>query len=188
MFSMLLSLALSASAATWEVDAAHSTIGFSVTHMSVSTVRGVFGTVNGTIEYDPANVAASKFTGTVATASVDTNNAERDGHLKNADFFDVVKFPEMKFASKSVRNVTTDAFEVVGDLTIHGITKEVVFKVKKPAPAMVDPWGATKSGTTATATINRKDFGVSWNKQLDTGGWVVSDEVAVELLLELKKK
>jgi polyisoprenoid-binding protein YceI len=188
MLSMLLSLALTASAATWEVDAAHSTVGFTVTHMSVSTVRGVFGTVSGSIEYDPASPAASKFTGTVSTASVDTNNADRDSHLKNADFFDVEKFPEMKFASKSVRNVTADAFEVVGDLTLHGVTKEVVFKVKKPAPPMVDPWGATKSGTTATTTINRKDFGVSWNKQLDSGGWVVSDEVQVELLLELKKK
>ena len=188
MLFALAALLVPAHAATYEVDAAHSTIGFSVTHMSVSTVRGVFGTVSGTIEYDPANVAASRFSGTVGVASVDTNNNDRDAHLKNADFFDVAKFPEMKFVSKSVRNVTADAFEIVGDLTIRGVTREVVFKAKKLAADKVDPWGNTKSGTTATATINRQDFGVSWNKALDQGGWVVSDEVNVELLLELTKR
>jgi polyisoprenoid-binding protein YceI len=94
----------------------------------------------------------------------------------------------MTFTSKSVRNVTADGFEVVGDLTLHGVTKEVVFKVKKLAADKVDPWGNTKSGTIATTTINRQDFGVSWNKALDQGGWVVSDDVQVELLLELTKK
>jgi polyisoprenoid-binding protein YceI len=184
----LLSLLAPAHAASYEVDAAHSTIGFSVTHMAVSTVRGVFGTVTGTVDYDPANVAASKFSGKIGIASVDTNNAERDTHLKNPDFFDAAKFPEMTFTSKSVRNVTADGFEVVGDLTLHGVTKEVVFKVKKLAADKVDPWGNTKSGTIATTTINRQDFGVSWNKALDQGGWVVSDDVQVELLLELTKK
>lgn len=188
MLFALVSLLAPAFAATYEVDAAHSTIGFSVTHMSVSTVRGVFGTVTGTIEYDPANVAASKFEGKVGVGSVDTNNNDRDAHLKNPDFFDAVKFPEMTFASKSVRNVTADGFEVVGDLTIRGVTKEVVFKVKKLAAEKVDPWQNTKSGTVATAVINRKDFGVSWNKAIDQGGWVVGDEVNVELLLELSKK
>lgn len=184
----LLSLLAPAFAATYEVDAAHSTIGFSVTHMSVSTVRGVFGTVSGTIDYDPANIAASKFSGKVGVGSVDTNNNDRDAHLKNADFFDVANFPEMTFVSKAIRNVTADGFEIVGDLTIRGVTKEVVFKTKKLSADKVDPWGNTKSGTTATATINRKDFGVSWNKAIDQGGWVVSDEVQIELLLELTKK
>ena len=185
--SLVAALSIPATAATWEVDGVHSQVGFSVTHMTVSTVRGTFGAVSGTIEYDPANPTAAKFSGKVGIASVDTNNADRDAHLVSPDFFDVAKFPEMSFESKSVRNVTATGFELVGDLTLRGVRKEVVFKVAKLAPEMTDPWGAVKSGTTATTVINRKDFGVSWNKQLDQGGWMVSDEVAVQLELELKK-
>lgn len=190
MFASWLAVALAtpAFAATYEVDGAHSQIGFSVSHMSVSTVRGAFGTVTGTVTYDPAKVEATQVTGKVGIASVDTNNADRDKHLVAPDFFDAVKFPEMTFTSTAVKNVTKDAFDLVGDLTLHGVTKPVTFHVNKLAPDVKDPWGNTKSGTTATAKINRQDFGVSWNKALDQGGYVVGDEVSITLDLELLKK
>lgn len=186
--ALVLMSSLPAFAATYEVDAAHSQVGFSVSHMTVSKVRGAFGTVSGTIQYDPANVPATRVDGKVGIGSVDTANVDRDKHLVSPDFFDAVKFPEMTFVSKSVKNVTSTTFDLVGDLTLHGVTKEVVFKVNKLAPDVKDPWGNTKSGTTATTTLNRQDFGIAWNTKLDSGGYVVGDEVAVTLELELTKK
>lgn len=188
LLSLTLALATPAVAATYEVDASHSQVGFSVTHMMVSTVRGSFGTVSGTIEYDPKNVAATKVSGKVTVASVDTNNADRDTHLKSAEFFGVDLFPEMTLKSKSVKNIGRTGFDLVTDLTIHGVTKEVVFHVNSLSADFTDPWGNVKAGTSATATINRQDFGVSWNKTLDQGGLVVGDEVALQLDLELLKK
>lgn len=193
--SILRSLALlpllvassSALAATYQVDPSHTRVGFSVSHMMVSTVRGEFGTVAGTVDYDPANVAATKVDATVGITSVDTRDAKRDEHLRSPDFFDAVKFPEMKFKSKAVKNVTPTTFDLVGDLTIRGVTKEVTFKVNKLAADRKDPWGNTKSGTRATATINRQDFGVTWNNTLDGGGVLVGDEVTIELDVELNK-
>jgi polyisoprenoid-binding protein YceI len=186
--ALLLGVSLPAFAATYEVDPVHSQVGFSVTHMTVSTVRGVFGKVTGTVEYDAANVAATKVNGTVTIDSVDTNNADRDKHLVSPDFFDAAKFPSMTFTSKAVKNVTKTTFDLVGDLTIRGVTKEVTFKVNRLAPDMKDPWGNVKSGTIATTTINRQDFGVAWNTKLDQGGYVVGDDVAISLELELLKK
>jgi polyisoprenoid-binding protein YceI len=186
--ALLLGVSLPAFAATYEVDPVHSQVGFSVTHMTVSTVRGVFGKVTGTVEYDAANVAATKVNGTVSIDSVDTNNADRDKHLVSPDFFDATQFPSMTFTSKAVKNVTKTTFDLVGDLTIRGVTKEVTFKVNRLAPDMKDPWGNVKSGTIATTTINRQDFGVAWNTKLDQGGYVVGDDVAISLELELLKK
>lgn len=186
--SLLLALTTSAQAATWEVDPTHSQVGFAVSHLMISTVRGSFGTVSGTVEYDPARPVATRVSGTVGVASVDTNNGDRDKHLASADFFDVAKFPEMSFRSRSVRNVTKAGFELVGDLTIRGVTREMVFTVDRLAPEMKDPWGNVKSATSATATINRHDFGVSWNANLDGGGYVVGDEVVLTLDLELVRK
>jgi polyisoprenoid-binding protein YceI len=186
--ALFLMFSAPALAATYEVDAAHSQVGFSVSHMMVSKVRGHFGTVTGVVEYDPANVAATKVNGKVGIASVDTANADRDKHLVSPDFFDVAKFPEMTFVSKGVRNVTATTFDLVGDLTLRGVTREVVFRVNKLAADVKDPWGNTKSGTTATTVLNRQDFGVAWNTKLDTGGYVVGDEVAVTLELELTRK
>lgn len=176
-----------ASAATYEVDPAHSMVGFSVAHMSFSTVRGFFGTMSGTVEWDAANPAATKVAGKVSVDSVNTMNADRDAHLKKPDFFDAVRFPEMTFASTAVRNVTADGFDLVGNITIRGVTKEVVFKVKKLSAERTDPWGATKVATTATTTLNRQDFGVSFNQNLDQGGYLVGNDVTVTLDLELKK-
>ncbi len=194
MARLLLALTLSfaaatpAFAATYTVDSSHSHIGFSVTHMMVSTVRGSFGTVSGTVEYDPANIAATKVNATVGVASVDTRDGKRDDHLRAPDFFDAKKFPEMKFVSKSVRNVTDTTFDVVGDLTLRGVTKEVVLTATKLPEARKDPWGNVKTGTHVTGKINRKDFGVSWSANLDGGGVVVGDEVTIDLDVELAKK
>ena len=184
----LLASAPSAFAATYDIDPAHTRVGFSVSHMMVSTVRGEFGTVSGTVEWDPAKVAATKVDAVVGIASVDTRDPKRDDHLRSPDFFDATKFAEMKLVSKAVKNITPQGFDLVGDLTIRGVTKEVVFKVKTLPGERKDPWGNLKTGTHATATINRQDFGVNWNTALDGGGVVVGDEVTIELDVELNRK
>lgn len=183
--SLLTSLA---SAASYDVDPAHTHVGFSVTHMTIATVRGEFGTVSGTVDYDPANVAATKINATVAVSSVDTREPKRDAHLAAPEFFDAAKFPTMTFVSRSVANAGASGFDVVGDLTIRGVTKPVTFHVDPISAEIKDPWGGFRRAAHATAKINRKDFGVSWSGTMDSGGYVVSDEVAIELDVELKKK
>ncbi len=188
---MLLSLILSLSsaiAATYQVDASHSRVGFAVSHMMVSTVRGEFGTVSGTVDYDPANVSATKVSAEVSVVSVATREAKRDEHLESAEFLDAAKFPSMTFVSKSVKNPSSTGFDLVGDLTIRGVKKEVTFRVNPISKEYKDPWGNVKAGTSATATINRQDFGVSWNATLDGGGYVVGDDVKIELDIELLKE
>ncbi len=185
----LLSLATPAFAASYTVDPVHSRVGFSVAHMTVSSVKGEFGTFNGTMEWDPKNVAATKAEGTVTIGSVNTREAKRDDHLRSADFFDAVKFPEMKFVSTGVQNIKPEGFDLVGNLTIRGVTKPVTFKVKTLAPDAKDPfYGTIKTGTTATAVIDRQAFGVSFSKALETGGLLVGNDVTIELDLELNKK
>lgn len=184
----LLTTASSAFAATYDVDPTHTRVGFSVTHMMVSTVRGEFGVVSGTVEWDPANVAATKVNATVGVNSVDTRDPKRDEHLRSADFFDIAKFADMTLKSKSVKNITPEGFDLVGDLTIRGITKEVTFKVKTLPGDRKDPWGNMKTGTRATATINRQDFGMKWNTAIDGGGYIVGDEVTIELDIELARR
>lgn len=190
--SGLVALALLAStpalAATYTIDASHTRVGFAVTHMMVSTVRGEFGAVEGTVEFDAKNLTATKVNAKVGITSVDTRDPKRDDHLRSPDFFDVAKFPEMTFVSKSVKNVSKDGFDLVGDLTIRGVTKEVVFRVKPFSQEYKDPWGNYKVGTSATAKVNRQDFGVSWSKALDGGGYVVGDEVTIELDVEMGRK
>lgn len=189
MLFFVLSLLSPAQAATYSIDASHTHVGFAVKHMMVSTVRGEFGTVSGTVEFDPAKLTATSVTAEVAVDSVDTREAKRDGHLKSPDFFDASAFPKMNFVSKKVQNVGADgSMELVGDLTIRGVTKSVVFKVSPFSKEYKDPWGTTKVGTTATTTINRQDFGVKWNTALDGGGYVVGDEVSITLDVELNKK
>lgn len=181
-------LSLPASAATYEIDAGHTNVGFKVKHMMVSWVRGSFGVVSGTVEFDAAAPASTKVNAVVAVKSIDTGLADRDEHLRKDDFFDVVKFPEITFASKSVQAVTAEGFDVVGDLTMHGVTKPATFHFTMPAAERKDPWGNTKSGLTATSKINRQDWGLSWNKALDEGGVVVGDEVIIEIDVELSRK
>lgn len=178
-------LPTTAAADTWKVDGAHTQVGFSVSHMMVSTVRGTFGTFDGTVETD-AKGKLTGLQGTVDITSVDTADAKRDEHLRSPDFFDAAQFPKMTFTSKAVKAVG-DAYEVKGDLTIRGVTKPVTLKVEAIRGPITDPWGNVKAGTSATTTINRQDFGVSWNSTLDAGGVVVGDEVKITIDLEVVK-
>ncbi|MBF0567437.1 MAG: YceI family protein [Nitrospirae bacterium] len=176
------------SAATWEIDPEHTTIGFSVRHMMVSNVKGLFSHFSGKAIIDDADMTKSSFSATIDTSSIDTKIAKRDTHLKSADFFDVTKFPDMTFVSKKVIPEGKDHMKVIGDLTIKGTTKEVTLEVDGPSAAMKDPWGNMRRGASAAAKINRKDFGLIWNKALETGGVLVGDEVTINLEVEMIKK
>ncbi|MBF0487787.1 MAG: YceI family protein [Nitrospirae bacterium] len=176
------------SADTWEIDPDHTTIGFSVRHMMVSNVKGLFGHFSGKAVIDDADMTKSSFSATIDTSSIDTKIAKRDTHLKSADFFDVTKFPDMTFVSKKVIPEGKDHMKVIGDLTIKGTTKEVTLEVDGPSAAMKDPWGNMRRGASAAAKINRKDFGLTWNKALETGGVLVGDDVTINLEVEMIKK
>lgn len=184
----LLSLAPGlAAASTWEIDPAHSNVEFSVRHLMVSTVKGNFPKVSGVVEIDDKNIAKSKVEVTLETASVDTREPKRDAHLRSPDFFDAAKYPTITFRSTKVEKAG-GKLKVTGDLSLRGVTKAVVLMVEGPSPALKDPFGRTVRGVTATGKINRKDWGISWNKALDTGGVMVSDEVKLELGAELVEK
>lgn len=177
----------SVQASTWDIDASHSVAAFSVRHLMVTNVRGELGKVSGTINLDDKDVTKSTVEATIEVAAINTRDAKRDEHLRSPDFFDVAKFPNITFKSSKVEKAGA-GLKVTGTLTMRGVSKEVVLNVEGPAPAVKDPWGNTKSGFTATVKLNRKDFGVQWNKNLDGGGVVVSDEVNVTIELEVLKK
>ena len=177
-----------AAASTWEIDSGHSVAAFSVRHLMVSNVRGELGKVTGTIHLDDKDISRSTVEATIDATTLSTRDDKRDQHLKGADFFDVGHHPKLTFKSKQVQPAGPGKLKVVGDLTLHGVTREVTLQVDGPAAEVKDPWGNTKSGVSATARINRKDFGMSWNKSLDAGGVAVADEVAVNIELELVKK
>jgi polyisoprenoid-binding protein YceI len=176
------------SATVYDIDPAHSSAHFSVRHMMITNVRGEFTKVSGTVTFDPDNPGASQVEATIDVASLHTREEQRDAHLRSADFFDVAKFPEIKFVSKSVERLGDGEHSVKGDLTIHGVTKEVTFRVDGPTPEIKDPWGNTKAGATATAKINRKDFGLVWNVALETGGVLVGEQVSISLEVELARR
>jgi len=183
-----LALPAFASAATWSIDADHSNVGFKVRHMMVSNVRGDFGKVTGIVDIDDKDLARSKVDVSIETASINTGVVKRDAHLKSADFFDVAKYPTMTFVSHKVVTAGDDRLKVYGRLTLHGVTREVVLDVEGPSKAFKDPWGNIKRGATATTRINRKDFGLTWNAAVESGGVVVGDEVTIALEIELLKK
>ncbi len=176
-----------ASATDFVFDAAHTYAHFSVRHMMVSSVRGDFSDVTGTLMLDDKDVTKSKVQAEIGVASIDTHEPKRDAHLKSPDFFDAKKFPKITFTSTKVAKAGKGKLKVTGDLTIHGVTKPVVLDVDFDGKQIKDPWGNVKAGATATTTINRQDFGVSWNKSLDAGGVVVGDEVKITLDVELNK-
>ena len=182
-----LSLPLMASAATWTIDRDHSSIGFKIRHLMVSNVKGSFEKFTGTVDLDEKDITKSKVDVSIETASINTNVELRDAHLKSADFFDVVKYPAMTFKSKKVAKAGKDKLKVTGDLTLHGVTKEVVLNVDGPTKEIKDLYGNIRKGASATATINRKDFGLNWNKALETGGVVVGDEVHITIEIEMIK-
>ncbi len=175
-------------ASDWEVDAAHSTAQFSVKHMMVSTVRGHFEKVSGTAQVDDKDVTRSKFVVNIDPASVNTAQPKRDEHLRSPDFFDVAKYPTMTFTSTKIEKAEGGKLKVTGDLTMHGVTKPVVFSMEPLTATMKNPWGQTVRGFSATGTLNRKDFGLNWNKGLETGGVLVSDEVTLQFDGELTEK
>ncbi|HWG72601.1 MAG TPA: YceI family protein [Acidimicrobiales bacterium] len=166
---------------TWEIDAAHTTVGFTVRHMMLAKVRGHFAVTSGTIhiEDDPLQ---SSVTVTIDAASLDTRDPNRDTHVKSPDFLDVEKHPTIEFASTSVRQ-TGDGWEVDGNLTVHGVTRPVTLELEHTGIAK-DPWGNTRTGFEATTEISRSDFGLEWNQALETGGVVVGDKVKVEIQVE----
>lgn len=180
--------AIPASAATWQIDPAHSGANFSLKHMMISTVRGDFSKVTGTVEYDGKDVSTIKADVTIDASTVDTRDAKRDEHIKGADFLDVAKFPTITFKSKKVVPAGPGKLQLVGDLTIHGVSKEVALDVEGPTPEVKDPWGNLRTAASGTVKINRQDFGVKWNMPLGTGGLVVSNEVAITFDLEVIRK
>ena len=166
---------------TWNVDPVHSVAEFKVKHMMISNVKGHFTGVTGNLTIDPTDVTRSQIEATIDVASINTSDAQRDAHLKSADFFDVEKFPTLTFKSKSITRAKNGDLTAGGDLTIHGITREVVFAVEGPTEPGKDPWGNTRIGASATTKINRKDYGLTWNAALETGGILVGEEVTITL-------
>ena len=167
--------------ATYKIDPAHSGAEFVVRHMMISNVRGGFTKVEGTIEYDPASVAATKIDAKIDASSIDTREKDRDAHLRSADFLDAEKFPAIAFKSKKVEANGDGELKVTGDLTIHGTTKEVVLDVDGPTPEAKDPFGNVRVGASAKTKIKRSEFGLTWNAALETGGFLVGDELKIEL-------
>jgi polyisoprenoid-binding protein YceI len=184
----LLAFPALATAETWSIDADHSSIGFTVRHMMVSNVKGTFGTFSGSAEVDEKDVTRSKISVTIDTASINTGVSKRDDHLRSADFFDTAKYPTMTYVSKKVEKSGNDRLKVYGDLTLRGVTKPVVLDVEGPTKAYKDPQGKLRRGASATATINRKDFGLTWNKVIEAGGVLVGEEVNISLEAEFVKK
>jgi polyisoprenoid-binding protein YceI len=177
-----------AATTTWQIDPAHTAAGFSVKHMMISTVRGQFKGVTGTINWDDQDISKSTIDVTIDANTVDTSEPKRDADLKSPNFFDVAKYPTITFKSKKVEPISAGKLKVTGDLTIHGVTKEVVLDVEGPSAQVKDPWGNTRVAANATTKINRLDYGVKWNATLDGGGVVVSDEVSITIDLEMIKK
>lgn len=174
------------SAVPYEIDRSHSEVGFSVKHLVVSTVKGSFKDFSGEIDFDPKSIDKSKFTAKIKAASVFTNEEKRDEHLRGEDFFFTQKHPDISFKSTKVEGNKPEGFKVHGDLTMRGVTKPVILDVTYNGEVK-DPWGNIKAGFTAVTKINRKDFGIVWNKVLDAGGLTVSEEVTIQLEIEAKK-
>lgn len=185
---LLMTMPVMAHAATWEIDPAHASVEFRVRHLMVAWVKGAFPDVAGTVEIDETDLTKSKVNVTIGAASIDTNNAKRDEHLRSADFLASASYPTITFVSKKIVVEGGQLRQVTGDLTIRGTTREVTLSVDELTPAIKDPWGNTRRGATASAEINRKDFGLTWNKTLETGGLVVGDEVRIALGIELIRK
>jgi polyisoprenoid-binding protein YceI len=183
-----LSLPAPAAAEIWVVDTAHTVSGFTVKHMMIANVTGVFEVTKGTIEYKPGEPGSVKADITIETKSVNTRITRRDDDLRSDNFFSADKFPTLVFRSKRVQNVRADGFDLVGDLTIRDVTREVVLKVDGPTAPIRDPQGNRRVGANASTTINRKDFGITWHRAIEAGGVVVGDEVKINIDVEAIEK
>ena len=178
---------LSTTTGTWEIDPGHTVLGFHARHAMVAKVRGRFSDFTGSFTLDGTNPAASSATLTIMAASIDTKNADRDGHLTSPEFLDVEQFPTITFTSTSVTQKSDSEFDVTGDLTIHGVTKPVTIHWELIGTT-VDPWGGTRIGFEGKAEFSRKDFGMVWNVALETGGVLVGDTVKLEFDVEAVKQ
>jgi len=172
---------------TWNIDPVHSVAEFKVKHMMISNVKGQFTRVQGELNLDENDLTKSSIEASIDAASIHTRDEQRDGHLKSADFFDVEKFPTLSFKSTRVSKTGDGEVDVTGDLTIHGVTRRVVFRVEGPTEAGKDPWGHIRRGLSATTKINRKEFGLTWNSTLETGGILVGDDVTITLDVQFVK-
>lgn len=173
---------------SWNIDTSHSEVTFTVKHMMVSKVTGSFNVFKGSLEIDEEHPENSWVEAEAETASVDTRDERRDGHLRSADFFDAEQYPVIAFKSKKIEKKGGSEYRVLGDLTLHGVTKEVVFEADYAGQVAKDPWGQRRAGLNATATINRKDFGLGWNVALEAGGVMVGENVKIEINLEATKQ
>ncbi len=169
----------------WNIDSKHAVAEFSVKHMMVSNVRGTLTGIKGTANWDGKNIKKLKVDAEIDVRTINTNEQQRDEHLRSAEFFDANKYPVISFRSKKSVAVKGGKFKLIGDLTMHGVTREVQLDVDGPTPAVKDPWGNERVGATATTKVNRKDFGIEYNKLLEAGGAVIGDEVSITLDIEL---
>jgi len=188
LIAVLLIIPQLALAENWKIDPAHTAVEFKVKHLMVSWVKGTFTDVQGTAIVNDADHTKSSITVQIAAASINTNNKKRDDHLRSPDFFDVTAHPAMSFVSREVLIADGKPVKVVGEMTIHGQTKPVTLAVEDFSQVVIDPWGNTRRGASLSTTINRKDFGLTWNKALEAGGVVVGDEVRISLEVELIKE
>ena len=168
---------------SWQVDAAHSAVSFSVRHMVISKVKGRFAKWTAKLDLDTSDLTAASVEVEIDVASIDTGVPDRDAHLRSADFFDAAKYPTLTYRSRSVKQAGPEALHVVGDLTLHGVTKEVALEVELGGQGK-DPWGNLRTGFTAKTSVNRKEFGLAWNQALETGGVLVAEKVEIEIELE----
>jgi polyisoprenoid-binding protein YceI len=175
------------STTTWNIDPAHSVAEFKVKHMMIAHVKGHFSRVSGALTLDESDLGKSHIEASIDAASIETRDAQRDAHLRSADFLDVEKFSTLSFKSERISIVRDGELAVGGDLTIHGVTRKVVFTVEGPTPPMKDPWGNTRVAVSGTTKINRKDYGLTWNTALETGGILVGEEITITLEVEFVK-
>jgi polyisoprenoid-binding protein YceI len=173
--------------ATYDIDSAHSRLGFIARHLGFSKVRGSFETFEGSIRMEPGDLSTLQAEATIETASITTNEEKRDNHLRSADFFDAEKYPNLTFQSTRIHDVEGNSFKMVGDLTIHGVTKEVELLGERLGEGP-DPWGGTRVGFEARTLINRKDFGLNWNVALEAGGFLVGEDIEIVLEIQAVKE
>ena len=188
--STIIALALPAFAfaSTWTIDPDHSNVGFKIKHLMITNLKGNFDKYTGTVEINDKDITKSKVEFTIDTNSINTNVQKRDEHLRSADFFDVAKFPTMTFVSKKVDKAGKDNLKVTGDLTLHGVTKEVMLDLEGLSKECKDPWGNILKGATATTKIYRQDFGMVWRSAHETDVVTVGDEITITLEIEMIKK
>lgn len=186
--TLALTLPALAAAETWVIDTPHTQAGFTVRHMMITNVTGAFEVTKGSIEYKPGDPSSVKAEIAIETKSINTRNQRRDDHLRSDDFLNAEKFPTITFRSKRVQNVRPDGFDLVGDLTIRDVSKEVVLKVEGPSQPIKDPQGNRRVGANASTTVNRKDFNVNWSRAIEAGGVVVGDELKINIEVQAVEK